>query len=61
MMRATARCHVCDTPFRFIQVTKPMRYCSAACSYKAERSLANARRRAKAALKRIARRADAKH
>lgn len=60
MTRATARCAICEKAFQFIQVTKPMRYCSARCSYTAERSLANARRRAKAALKRMAKRAALK-
>lgn len=54
--KATARCYICDSPFEYVQVTKPMRYCSGACSYKGERMLANARRRAKAAMRRIAKR-----
>jgi len=57
MVKDTARCYWCDNPFKYFRITKPRRYCSGGCQYHGERSLQNARRRAKAALKRIAKRA----
>lgn len=56
MTKAKARCAICEREFAYFKVTKPRRYCSGGCQYRGERSLANARRRAKAALKRIAKR-----
>jgi hypothetical protein len=53
MKRSTATCWWCEKPFRYLQFTKPRRYCSYYCEYHRERHLQNERRRAKAAARRL--------